>query len=243
MKLAICAARPEEAWYTKDIINKQKLLPDPEIEILDSGEFFSCSSGQRHDYDYDIAVLWVGSGDPVPDGLRLGRRLNLKCPECAIVYVYEEGGYTSDVYETAHCYSLACRDLENKLKQAMHKAVSQANRRKKMLRIVDDYETCEILLDSICYITRDGRAVKIQAETARYTYSSLRSIAARLPDYFSRSHEGYIVNLKYLEEIRGKELTIKGREERIPIGRHYRQSFLDDYARFRMEQKGMLSAT
>ena len=69
-----------------------------------------------------------------------------------------------------------------------------------------------------------------QNDIAKRNYLSLKEIALQLDDSFCRCHRSYIVNLKYVERIEGKNCITKNKQV-IPISKKYKNDFIEKIVR------------
>lgn len=88
----------------------------------------------------------------------------------------------------------------------------------------------QIGCDEIIYIERKARYIKIVTDTEIYTsYLGLYEAWEQLDEkYFSSPHASYIVNLRKVTTIRGKEVFLKNGET-ISLTRTYNDSFRNSY--------------
>jgi two-component system LytT family response regulator len=79
---------------------------------------------------------------------------------------------------------------------------------------------------SITFIEGCGNYVKVHTESGQQllAYMNLRDLEIRLQKHsFIRVHKSYIISLQHLHGIEGNMITINHWEQRLPIGRAYRE--------------------
>ena len=97
----------------------------------------------------------------------------------------------------------------------------------KFVPIVCNREKIYLNVNNIKYIERVSRKIRIVCEKGCFMINeSLNIIGERLPEYFVRCHTGYIVNTKYINCLKNKNIVIKGGEE-ISLGRAYKSKVKD----------------
>lgn len=57
------------------------------------------------------------------------------------------------------------------------------------------------------------------------TYTSIKALTERLPDYFMRIHKSYIVSLKKVRAVDGNQILLHNMKAYIPLGETYRTPF------------------
>ena len=229
MKILICDDNRDDALYTKNIIEEQKLAEGAEITIAAPDEFKNEVSGSK--IDYDMVILDIEYHRDDLNGIDLGKEINRSNPYTAIIYLTEIPDYATDAYETMHCYFVIKKMQEATLGRAISKAMRLTSSRNKSLRIVEKWVTLDIPADKIRYITRRGRRLVIVADEERETYMNIRDILQELPSNFVRCHSGFIVNLDYADSVGGGNVTLKN-GEKLPIGRQFKSDFYVGYAEY-----------
>ena len=63
-----------------------------------------------------------------------------------------------------------------------------------------------------------------EGELTSTTAQSLSSLEGELGDFF-RCHKGYLVNLRYVDEVRGDTLVVAGQE--LPVARSRRKALME----------------
>lgn len=88
----------------------------------------------------------------------------------------------------------------------------------------------QISCDEIIYIERKARYIKIVTDTETYrSYQTFIEVWGQLDEkYFSSPHASYIVNLRKVVTLRGKEVLLKN-SETISLTRTYNESFRNSY--------------
>lgn len=230
MKILICDDIRDDALLTKRIIEEQKLAEGAGITVFSPDELAKEVSGSK--LDFDIAILDIEYHRDDLNGIELGKEINRSNPYISIIYLTEIPDYASDVYETMHCYFVIKKNQELTLSRAMNKAIRLYNsRNNSTLRIVEQWNTRDIPVNSIRYITRKGRKLCIVEDEQHEIYMTIRDMLSQLPPQFARCHSGFIVNLDYAESVNGANVTLKD-GEKLPVGRQYKTDFYVSYAEY-----------
>ena len=87
----------------------------------------------------------------------------------------------------------------------------------KMLKVdFADITYVEGLKNYVSIFTADERII---------TYTSIKALDERLPDYFMRIHKSYIVSLKRIRAVDGNQILLHNMKAYVPLGEIYRTPF------------------
>lgn len=91
----------------------------------------------------------------------------------------------------------------------------------------------QVMCEDIIYIERKARYIKIVTATETYkSYMDLDEAWKQLDRrYFASPHASYIVNLRIVVTIRGKEIVLKNGET-INLTRTYKEDFRNSYLEY-----------
>lgn len=98
------------------------------------------------------------------------------------------------------------------------------------LMVRSEYSLVKIPFEEILYIETLDDYIKIHQHEKKVvlTIMSLKKVLEKLPgEEFVRVHRSFIVPLKRIESVRGKNIMVAGQE--IPIGKNYEKEFLEQY--------------
>lgn len=185
--------------------------------------------------DDNIELLFLDINLPKISGLNFLRSLN-KPPNVIITTAYPDyapEGFDLDVVD----YLLKPFSFErflkavSKVKASSPKTppapVSSSAAKKKHVFVKVDKTLQKVEFDAILFIESDRDYVKVVTEGNSFTHlQTLKYWRELLPDSnFARVHKSYIVNIAKVQKIMGNRIEIGS--EIIPVGRHYKQDFLD----------------
>lgn len=91
----------------------------------------------------------------------------------------------------------------------------------------------KVAFDDIIYAETAGDhyAKIVTANLELLTRNTLKQLLYHLQDHFVQTHRGFIVNLKHVDSIHEKDQVISLGNFEVPLGRSYRQSFLNRFSR------------
>ena len=104
-----------------------------------------------------------------------------------------------------------------KLKRILSHVGSQAEER---IVIRTGGETVGLPVRKICYVEVDGHR----------SLGTLKSIGEQLPESFCAISRWHVINMQYVSSVIGDDVLVK--EEKLHIGRSYKQQFLQAYAEY-----------
>lgn len=94
--------------------------------------------------------------------------------------------------------------------------------------IKSGYDLIKIKSDDIMYIHSDSDYTEVATKDKKIISSdSLKQWLEKLNDHFLQTHKSYIVNSDYVSKVSGNQIIINGIEQKIPIGRAYKERFIE----------------
>ena len=115
-----------------------------------------------------------------------------------------------------------------KLKRILSHVGSQAEER---IVIRTGGETVGLPVRKICYVEVDGHYLNWHTQDQIYrSLGTLKSIGEQLPESFCAISRWHVINMQYVSSVIGDDVLVK--EEKLHIGRSYKQQFLQAYAEY-----------
>ena len=193
----------------------------------------------------EIALLDIELGEQ-KDGIELANQLNQQSP---IPIVFITGNYNIETYDRARMagpFSFINKDISQlKLKQAIELSILKHNPSSPQFDrqhieiskpVGDDWYVKigdylrRIRLSEIDWIEVDGRNSYIVTKDKKYPINiTLRELTEKLKgDNFQRIHRNYLINIDKIQFINLKQNEVVINEHKLPIGRSFRNSFMDN---------------
>lgn len=88
----------------------------------------------------------------------------------------------------------------------------------------------KVLLDDIVYMESDGRYAMLFTQNGRkYALRMpLGDLEAKLPiERFARIHRGYVIHLKWMQSVDLHDMTVKVKDQDLPLGKSFREQVLE----------------
>lgn len=218
----------------EDEIPAQKILKNfiakiPSLELVATFKAAIEANSFLNTESVDVAFLDIN----LPDMSGIDFIKTIKNPPAIIMTTaYSEYAVTSFELDTIVDYLVKPFSFDRFLK-----AINKARERVEVPEIisVDNEETIflnvdktlhKIVLNEILYIESERNYITVVTENQRLSYiDSLKNWNAKLPENtFIQVHKSFIINSLFVNKISGNTLFIK--ENKIPIGRTYKQDLL-----------------
>lgn len=233
IKVAVVEDEKEPAERLKDYMqrfsheNKQAI----NLQIFSSGESFLRA------YTDEFDIVWFDVEMPGINGLETAKRLRAMNDRVIILFLTKMAQYAVNGYEV-NAVDFAIKPItyaDFSLK--MNKAVRYMEKTKStMIPIVTadsmvyadiaDIYYVEVIRHYLIYHTKNGDY------TARGT---MKAMEEKLKPYsFVRVNYCYLVNLKYVHQIKGEDLSLScgGKETVLKISRNRKKEFIDEVAKY-----------
>jgi two-component system LytT family response regulator len=223
MKCLVIDDEPKAVEILSDYIDK---VPDLEC----AGTFRDPLKALNHIHSHPVDLLFLDINMPDLSGIQF---LNALEHHPLVIFTTAYSEYALDSYDyDAVDYLLKPIEFDRFLK-AVNKAFRRYKEKKKeRVPLRGDSETVFIKsgtdyhkLDtrSIFYIKGTGNYLTfVTLKKEILTLLTMKEALEILPPQFHRIHKSYIINLDHVELIDAEEVKIK--DQRIPIGDHYRDS-------------------
>jgi DNA-binding LytR/AlgR family response regulator len=209
-------------------IIKALIKPDNSItvESLTPEELAACIESRCIPYDLLISDIDMGGYN----GIDLASKINYITSSCMIIFISNFLNYATEVYDVNHVYFVLKSEADIRLPKALEKAISIYNERiDKSILVKFQNTEYRLSLADITYIEAMGRYLYIHNSSQSYKcIQSLKSILNELTGAFSRCHNSYLVNMKYIHSINRSGCALSDGTV-IPISQTYAKSFQAAY--------------
>lgn len=233
--IGICDDEQKQREMLKKIIELEMELQGEECEIREyqSGEILVGELKNRPDL-LDILFLDIELGGIT--GMDAARILREKQGQFELIFVTGYADYVFHGYEVQALNYILKPYQPEKIRTVLKTALEKLNKgmehyfpvqQKNLLR--------KVPLDEVLYFTSDLRKIILVTKEERLEfYGRLPEIAKQLPPTFVRTHQRYIVHLKYVEQMDAQGMLVD--KELIPVSRKYYQEVSGAFARYLLAQ-------
>lgn len=158
------------------------------------------------------------------NGIIYGKWLNQNFPGCQIVFLADSLEYASDVYAVEHTYYVLKSELQQRLPDIFRCLnMLQSRQRYRWLTVAKRGRLVRLEQENIIYLERQERIVIIVCNEREnvQVYAVMKELMEQLnPVSFVRSHNSYLVNINYVDEILRTELHMRNGAV-VPVSRKY----------------------
>ncbi|MGL5633900.1 MAG: LytR/AlgR family response regulator transcription factor [Sarcina sp.] len=221
IKVAICDDQVVYSEYISKSIQRicKKENINAAIDIFKSGEEF-LEAFRESGYSYNILFSDILMGEIT--GVELAKQLKELNKSIQIIFVTVSMDYIFDGYDVGALNYILKPINEEKLEEQFLKAVNNiVYKKNKDLFYVNKKSAIKTVdINSIIYFEVNNRIITLVSENEEIEfYDKMDNIEQKLKSYyFVKPHRSYIVNCKYIEEIKKNELILKNGTI-IPISR------------------------
>ena len=207
--IAICDDSAADSGY---ILNMAKRWATGRGEAVRAERFESAEAflfRYAEEKDFEILLLDIEMGRM--DGVELARQVRRENEDVQIVFITGYPEYMAEGYEVSALHYLMKPVEEEKLLRVLDRAAKRLERTGRALLLPVDGEIRRIRTDSVLYVEAFSHSVSIvtSGETVRVR-KSLSEMEGLLGEGFVRCHRCYLVNLKAVLRLSGREVHLEG---------------------------------
>ncbi|MDD6484822.1 MAG: LytTR family DNA-binding domain-containing protein [Clostridiales bacterium] len=216
-RIAICDDEPQDAEYinktVKEILQTENI--DNEIFCYNSGRGLTEAIGNG--VSFDLLLLDVMM--PQQNGIELAAYLRKNLYDASIIFISSNREMAMYGYEVSAARYLAKPIEPKRLREAL--LFCFGNKKNSSILVPVNKGTRRVMTKDIKYIETHGRGCKIMCEAGELLTKTLISelenkIAGK---DFIRCHQGFMINLRFIRELRTSELVLDGGVS-IPVSKH-----------------------
>lgn len=193
-----------------------------EVECFTSG----AQLVERYRGAWDLLLLDVDM--PGMNGLEAARMVRQSDPDVLIMFITNLAQYAIKGYEVGALDYLLKPVNYCALSMKLNTALRILRRNQdQYLMLTQDGGVIRLPLSRLHYVEAFSHQLHYHTEEGELvstTTQSLSSLERELKGFF-RCHKGYLVNLRYVDEVRGDTLLVAGQE--LPVGRSRRKALME----------------
>ena len=156
------------------------------------------------------------------NGMEAARELRKNHKETILIFVTAFPDFVFQGYEVQAFHYILKPYKEEKIKEVFEKAVRESDMKKEQYYLIEQKSGIRrLLLKDIIYLKSEGRNIEAvtKEETIRFG-GKLSEMEEKLPSYFQRIHNRYLVNLNFVLKLEsGSVLCDAGQ---LPVSRAYK---------------------
>lgn len=229
LKIAVCDDEKVFRSDLKKIISTELDLSgiDYHISEFSSGEELLDTLG-----DTDFEIIFLDIEMRGLNGIAAAKELRARKKPGEIIFVTSHPDFVFQGYEVRALNYIMKPYERDKIVSVLHSALeAQDVSMEKYYVIEQQGKSIRLPLSSVKYFTSDRRIVHAVTPEKNYTfYEQLSELEAQLPGSFIRIHSRYLINLKYLGELKGNSVIVDG--EALPVSRSCKSDLSIAFAKY-----------
>lgn len=228
MKLTIAICDDEEVQVK--MISSYIELIDVEYSI----EILEASNGEEmlnkvEKKRVDVAFLDVRMENM--DGIELGRRIRQNNRECIIVIITGSRDYALNAFDINAFNYILKPITQSKIKKCMNDVILRLEEKQALkeknntFTINNKSEIVMLKYEEILYFEKLMNKIRIHTIREKYEYyGTLKKLKKELDmgKNFIQCHQGYIVSISRISQLREGQIYIRDTEELVPVSRRYK---------------------
>lgn len=235
VRIGICDDETKQRRMLKNIIELYMDLHGEICEILEyqNGEVLMREFQRQPDF-LDILFLDIELGGIT--GVEAARELRKQSGHFELIFVTGYADYVFNGYEVGALNYILKPYQPEKIRAVLGAALEKLHKNgEHYFPIQQKNQIRKIPLSEVRYFTSDLRkiVVAVKGEQLEF-YGRLSEIQERLPAAFVRTHQRYIVHLKYVERMDPQGILLEN--QLIPVSRKYYQEVSGAFARYLLAQ-------
>ncbi len=228
INIAICDDEKSQVNTLKHIVSRYFELKGHKYKIneFNSGELLLNSLQQEY---LDIIFLDIEMNGL--NGVETARKIRNEHKKSIIIFITAYYDFVFQGYEVQALNYILKPYKPEKIADVLNQALADLNQRQDIFYAIEQKSgTHKLNLTSTIYFSSDKRKVCAVTTTDNIEfYNKLDELYKKLPSFFIRIHQRYIININFASAVEGNEVIVNG--ETLPVSRFYKQNLIIRFAR------------
>lgn len=194
-----------------------------DISIFDDGYKIV----EKYTASYDIILLDIQM--KMMDGMETAKKIRILDENVILIFITNMAQYAIQGYEVgALDYVLkpiSYFAFSQELEKALKRLRAQNNH---YLTVTQEKGLLRLQTSRVSYLESEGHNITVHADSGQYTFrGTMKEMEKKLSaEGFARCNSGYLVNLRYVEEVRQNTVVVAGDE--LQISRPRKKTFMEE---------------
>ena len=229
MKIAIC---DDDKQLRKNLRHLIEVQLDFMALTYEISEYESGISLLKHIDKKEPDILFLDIEMPGIGGMDTAKSLRNLGKKMLIIFITAYPDYVFQGYEVHAFHYILKPYKKTKLKEVLENAIKELSSQENQFYIVQQKSgIIRLNLRDITYFKSDKRniyAIQKNGEQISF-YEKLNDVEAKLPDFFQRIHNRYLVNMNCISRLESNFCICSGEE--LPVSRTYKQPLAVAFAK------------
>lgn len=169
-------------------------------------------------------------------GIDLGEQINRYDPNCVIIFLSADLSKACDVYRVRHCWFVYKPQKEERLKEALLRALEIIRESNCFITIHEGDRSFNVNVHDLLVLERIRRCTIVTTSDKVYKIrESFEQLKDGLPETFHQCHRAYLVNFERVRACSGKEIELDNRV-RVPVSRSYQNEVKEAWLEYLSRQ-------
>lgn len=232
MQIAICEDNTQIIANLEEIITQffSENNVEFELETFLSGERLLYHLSNNPDCNYNLYLLDIEMGKL--NGMEVAQRIRKRDKEALIIFVTSHDEFMIKAFDVSAFHFLIKPVNADKLRAILEKAMHIIEEQRNVFVYQTNKKTFSILYSHILYFESDKRKINIRTNSNTYSfYGAIKDIEKELPKHFVKIHKSYLINLKHVELVEGRNVQMSNGDILL-ISRSNMDSFYELYRNY-----------
>ncbi|WP_352418348.1 LytTR family DNA-binding domain-containing protein [Proteiniborus sp.] len=229
LTIAICDDDKTHVEIIKEYINRTTIDYEPKIIEAYSGEELLELTKNMH-----IDVIFLDIEMKQLNGIETGKRIREMYEDTMIIFLTGYKNYALEAFQLESFQYIIKPITYEKFCDLIQKICTRFKEKEAYSSINKTFSfkikegIVRLKYEDIYYFERQGKKIYVSTQVGNYEFvDTLKSIEESLDkNIFLRCHQGFIVNIDKLSNIKDNQLMLSGIEQSIPISRKYKKDIL-----------------
>ena len=228
INIAICDDEKLQVNSLNHIVSRYFELQGHKYKIneFNSGELLLNSLQQTY---FDIIFMDIEMNGL--NGVETAKRIRDVHRKSIIIFVTAYSDFVFQGYEVKALNYILKPFKPEKIADVLNQALAELNQMHDIFYSIEQKSgTYKLNLTNTIYFSSDKRKVcAITTSDNIEFYDKLDELLNKLPSFFVRIHQRYIININFASAVEGNEVIVNG--ETLPVSRAYKQNLIIYFAR------------